>query len=200
MMDLQNEACAFYRSYYEDPGDFSIREQFEIICECPHFFTEQEGNNVFDMVTLDEIHKILKGFSKSESPGPDGWLVTFFLEFFDIMGKDLLAMVGENRTKGLIPMAINSTFIALILKIAQPDSFGDFRQISLCNLIYKIIAVRIKPILSRCISQEQFDFLENQQILDVIGITQETMHSIKTKNINSIILQLDLSRAYDKVN
>lgn len=69
--------------------------------------------------------------------------------------------------------SFNSTFIALIPKEDKPISFDDFHTISLCNCIYKIIvkiiANRLKPILSAHISSEQFAFLQNWQIHDTVG-------------------------------
>jgi hypothetical protein len=69
---------------------------------------------------------------------------------------------------------LNATFLALIHKKENPSSFGDFRPTYLCNLVYKIItkiiAKRIKSIMSFGISKEQFGFLEGRQITDVIGI------------------------------
>ena len=53
-------------------------------------------------------------------------------------------------------MIFNSTFIALIPKIDLPKSYEDFRPISLCNYIYKIIgkiiSVHIRKVLGRYIS------------------------------------------------
>ena len=46
-------------------------------------------------------------------------------------------------------------------------------------------------------SKEQLFFLENRKFLDVIGVAQETMHSIKMKKIKYIILKLDLIKSYD---
>jgi hypothetical protein len=71
--------------------------------------------------------------------------------------------VEETRLNGLILPPFNTTFLALIPKKDEPTSFEDFRRISLCNCIYKIIAKIIskclKPILSEVISKEQFGFL-----------------------------------------
>ena len=74
----------------------------------------------------------------------------------------------------------------------------------MCNLLYKpiskVIATRIKPFLDVGISQEQFGFLKNRQIVDPIGIVQESLHSIKSKHLCAFILKLDLIKAFDRVN
>ena len=117
---------------------------------------------------------------------------------------DLLSAIDSTRVTGNIPSYLNSTFIALIPKKDKPQTFADFRPISLCNLLYKliskVIAVRVKPFLDSGISQEQYGFLKNRQIVDPIGIVQESLHSIKSKNLCAFILKLDLIKAFDRVN
>jgi hypothetical protein len=130
--------------------------------------------------------------------------VEFFLSFFELVGQDLLDMVEESRIRGEVISSINSTFLALIPKVNNPTAFSDFRSIALCNLCYKIIAKviakRIRPILSRSLSEEQLGFLKGRQILDAIGTAQECLHSIKSKKLQAIILKLDLKKAYDCTN
>jgi hypothetical protein len=118
----------------------------------------------------------LSSFQKDKSPGLDGWTIEFFLGFLDFIGKYLLAMVEESRRTCHIYAPFNSTFIALIPKAINPSYFDDFCPIFLYNCIYKIvvkvIAKRIKDILSESISKEQFQFLEGRQIHEAIGVSQ----------------------------
>ena len=54
--------------------------------------------------------------------------------------------------------SINHTFITLIPKVQNLERVSDFRPISLCNVIYKIIskaiANRLKPLINSIISNE----------------------------------------------
>ena len=53
--------------------------------------------------------------------------------------------------------SINHTFITLIPKVQNPERVSNFRPISLCNVIYKIIskaiANHLKPLLNSIISE-----------------------------------------------
>ena len=123
---------------------------------------------------------------------------------FDVLGLDLLRVVDDSRKYGKVPATFNSTFIALIPKIDLPKSFEDFRPISLCNFCYKIIgkiiSMRIRKVLGRYISGEQFEFLPGRQIHDAVGVIQEGLHTIYVKKLKSMVLKIDLSKAYDRVS
>ena len=67
-------------------------------------------------------------------------------------------------------------------------------------MISKVIARRLKDLLSEHISREQFGFLKGRQIHEAIGVAQEGLHNMKTRKIKGAILKIDLSKAYDKVS
>lgn len=94
-------------------------------------------------------------------------------------------MDDELRIRRSIYVSIKSTFIALIPKVSTHISFSEFRPISLCNIVYKlipkVIVEKIKGLLSIHISNEQFRFLTGRSIHDAITIAQECVHSIHTK-------------------
>jgi hypothetical protein len=93
---------------------------------------------------------------KDKSPGPDGWTIDFFRDFFELVGKDLVLVLEEIRKGGKLKLAFNTMFLALIPKSDLLVSFEDFRPIALCNSLYKIhsklIALCLKPLLSNYIS------------------------------------------------
>lgn len=83
---------------------------------------------------------------------------------------------------------------------------GDFRPISLCNVIYRIIAKtianRLKEMLHLVISHTQSAFIPSRLITDNIIIGYECLHKIrlsKSKKGGWVALKLDVSKAYDQV-
>jgi hypothetical protein len=153
----------------------------------PNIFTAEDIHLLESTVTKEEIIEALNGMTKEKSPGPDGWIVEFYISFFELVANDLLLAIEESCFKGAVIRSLNSNFIALIPKVNGPSTFGDFQPISLCNLNYKIItkilASRLRLILSRSLAEEQFGFLKGRQITDVMGTTQECLHSIREKRL-----------------
>ena len=135
------------------------------------------------IVSQGELEAVLECFNKDKSLGPDKWPMEFYSTFIEFIGPDLLLDIEECIITGSMHDGFNSTFLTLIPKFDKRPTFDDYRPISLCNCVYKIIsktiAKRVKPILSRMISKEQFAFLSNRQIHEAIGTAQEGLHLIK---------------------
>ena len=79
--------------------------------------------------------------------------------------------------------SLNHTYIALIPKIKNSRDVADYRPISLCNVIYRIIAKcivnRLKQILHDVISTNQSVFIPNKLITNNIIIGYECLHKIR---------------------
>jgi hypothetical protein len=202
--ELADLGTNHFKALFKAQEETSIAEIIKVAQLFPRFVEEDEVGSLTTPVTEKELIEVLHSFQKGKSPGPDGWPIEFYLGCFDILGSDLLKVIEESRVRGHIHNPINATFIALIPKTDNPSSFEDFRPISLCNCLYKIISKvisrRLKVILSKHISGEQFGFLEGRQIHEAIGVAQEGLHNIKLKKLKAVVIKIDLSKAFDRVN
>jgi hypothetical protein len=165
--DLKKAATKYFRNFYKARDDSFNSEKIEVTELFPRMVQTEDIDLLMKPVSADEIKNVLKLFQRDKSPGPDGWTVEFFSYFFDLVSDDLVQMVEESRMYGNIPGCLNSTFLALIPKENNPTTFGDYRPISLCNLCYKliskIISNRIKPIMSRKMSEEHLDSWKGEE-------------------------------------
>eukprot|EP00253_Pinus_taeda_P002898 PITA_02898 len=165
--EISNEASAFFHHHYKR-GYSSPIDMFWAADPVPTMFDSQAYEAFIKPVTEDELLSEMKASNKDRSPGPDGWSIEFFIHFYDLFKGDLLRTVEASRMSGNIHSSLSSTFIALIPKKKETASLHDFRPISLCNTLYKIIskiiAERLKPVLNQFITCNQHAFLKDRNI------------------------------------
>lgn len=81
-----------------------------------------------------------------------------------------------------MPPKLNDTHICLIPKTKNPQKVTEYRPISLCNVIYrilaKVLANRLKKILPGVVSNSQSAFVPRRLITDNVLVAFEKMHHI----------------------
>ncbi|OMO67823.1 reverse transcriptase [Corchorus capsularis] len=156
--------------------------------------------------TSKDIKEAIFQMNPCKAPGPDGMNPCFFQTYWHIVGRDIVKMALGFLNDGDPLPAINHTNIVLIPKLANPSSVRDYRPISLCNVMMKIITKaltnRLKLILPDIISDTQSAFVPDRQIFDNSIISFETVHYMSNKRggqVSHMALKLDISKAYDRV-
>jgi hypothetical protein len=140
---------------------------------------------------------------KNASPGPDGFNVGFYLAAWSWIGDDITSLSRNFYTTRILPPHLNDTHIALVPKKLSCLLPCDYRPISLCNVIYKLIAKslvnRLKDHLVDYIHPSQQAFIEGRRISNNIIVAQEIAHSFSLSSHGShdFMIKIDLAKAFD---
>lgn len=109
-------------------------------------------NHIQETVSADSKQRLLEPFSileikeavfqmePSKAPGLDGFSALFYQKFWNILGIEVAQQVLRNLNSGQLDEGINDTLITLIPKTAGATSLDEFRPISLCYVVSKIIS------------------------------------------------------------
>ncbi|KAI9196297.1 hypothetical protein LWI28_022737 [Acer negundo] len=134
--------------------------------------------------------------------GLDGLPALFYHKYWSIVGNKITKICLNVLNEGHDLERINSILLVLISKVSRAERMSDFRPISLCNVLYKIIANRFRLMLGDVISEPQSAFIPGRLISDNEIIGFECIHALrKRKNgkTGAIALKLDMSKAYNRV-
>ena len=97
----------------------------------------------------------------------------------------MIDMIKKVFVERKVPEFLNRTHIAFIPKIQGLETLGNYRPISLCNTIYKvvtkIIVARLRPHLEKIISPLQTAFVPGRKGIDNAIIVQEIIHTLSKK-------------------
>ncbi|KAL0293974.1 UNVERIFIED_CONTAM: LINE-1 reverse transcriptase, partial [Sesamum calycinum] len=142
-----------------------------------HRLTIEEADNICAPVTVTEIKEAA----------------------FDIAEE----CTGTGRTGKLLKQ-VNATLLVLIPKVQMPSQVSDFRPISCCNVIYKIITKiivkRMQLVLHLLVDHSQNAFVPGRSISDNILLAQELLAGYNQAKLPPrCTIKVDLQKAYDSV-
>lgn len=156
--------------------------------------------------TPDDVLKVVKSIGDLKASGPDGLHALFYKKYWHIVGDEITQEVFMTINSGVVPKEWNDTTVVLIPKVDSPEVITQYRPISLCNVIYKILSkmlvARLKVILPEIISPTQSAFVPGRLITDNVLVDYECVHKIKNKKEGQTGLcavKLDMQKAYDRV-
>jgi hypothetical protein len=154
---------------------------------CKEFTEEEIGDAFFQIGPLKAL-------------GIDGFPARFYQRNWETLKAEVVNAVKFFFLTGKMPEDVNDNAIVLIPKTEHPQTTKDFRPISLCSVLYKIIAKclvnRLRPILGDIISINQSAFVPGRLAFECMHFIE---HNTK-EDQNFCAYKLDLSKAYDRVD
>lgn len=149
---IKREAISFFKML------FCTKEPLGVNTSPPHpcCLNVEDSRESSKSVSKEEVYRAIMGTKSYKVPGSYGFQSIFFKMFWDDIGNDVWCFVRNSFSPGWFNPQIYETILVHNWKGDNPTSFKEFRPISLCNVIYKIISKilvnRLRPILPGIVS------------------------------------------------
>ena len=199
--DNQNEiANVFINDFSKRFTSENLIINHELFYSFSPCITKEENRELIKDVIEVEIHAALSQINSLKAPTLDGLQASFYQKYWKIIGKSVCKMVKALFYNGHMLKEINRTFITLIPKSDNPKSSNHYKPINLCNVCYqiiaKILANRVKPLINKIVSPLQGAFALGRLINDNVLLAHEIMHLFKKKKIKSsyMTIKLDMEK------
>ncbi|KAG7579199.1 hypothetical protein ISN45_Aa03g033600 [Arabidopsis thaliana x Arabidopsis arenosa] len=201
--ELESLANSYYQKLY------SMEDVSQTVPALSHNgflrLTREEKVKLSNLIVASEIEIAMRSMGAFKSPGPDGYQPVFYQKSWDIVGESVTHFVLQFFESGVLPPGLNDVLLVLIAKVMKPEMITQFRPISLCNVLFKVITkvmvLRLKPVMAKLIGPAQSSFIPGRLSIDNIVVVQEAVHSMKRKKGRKgwMLLKLDLEKAYDRI-
>ena len=120
------------------------------------------------------------------------------------MANDVTHAIQSFATSGKLLREVNHTFVTLVPKSTNASSLSDYRPISCCNVLYKIITKvlsnRLKLVIDELISENQSAFIHGRLISNAILLAHELVRDFTNPMGSRLCMKVDEEKAYDNVN
>jgi len=173
-----------------------------VVIQCGPCIDSSSHDFLLSPVSNKDIQKVVFSIENEKARGPDGYSSLFFKQAWGVVGRDFYVVVQDFVISNRLLKQINHLIIALVPKSANVSSTSDFRPISYCNMIYKVIAKilagRFAHILSGIISPMQNAFLGGRLMSDNINLVQELLRQYNRKRSSPYcLMKVDFRKAFD---
>ena len=134
----------------------------------------------------EELDAVLKETKTDTAPGPDGFPVAFFKQFWPSLN-GLVLQILNGFMLGTVDIArLNYGILSLLSMVPGASNIKLYRPIALINVIFKlvakVVASRISPVAHRVISKVQTVFIKGRNILDGPLALHEIIHEMKSRD------------------
>ncbi|KAL4363826.1 hypothetical protein GQ457_04G030920 [Hibiscus cannabinus] len=189
--DLNTLADSFFKDLFTSvvPNDGS-----NVLNLVQPTISTEINNSLLANFSQDEVYTALQSMAPMKASGLDGYPALFYKKYWSIVGEEVSNYCIMVLTGGADISEINNTNIILVPKVDQPTSLSEFRPISLCNVVYKLIskilANRLRNTLHYTIDDSQGAFVPGRQFSDNVLIAYELLHALKNKKRLSLVVSI----------
>ena len=205
--DILKAQYQFYQSLYAKDESFCSTEKINDFLAGIKIQSLDENlrQSCEGEITELECDQVLKSFQNGKSPGNDGIPVEFYKQFWSRLKSLLVKCYNESYRSGKLPLSQTQAVITLVeKKDSDRTLLKNWRPISLLNVDYKImskvIAFRLKKVLSKLIHTDQTAYVQGRYIGENIRLIEDIFFYTEYNNSPGALLCVDFEKAFDSLN
>lgn len=158
---IQEGIYKLFQEFYQDLFSSSHPSGIEEILRDFDPIVSNEMNRQLEKeCTVEEVEKTLFETNPLRSPRPDGISARFYQDNWSVVGQGVISAVKGVFAASSCLESVNETFIVLISQKVKLDFVYEFRPISLCNMVYKIVSKVLSNGLKTILSHISFLMLK----------------------------------------
>ncbi|XP_042988614.1 uncharacterized protein LOC122316144 [Carya illinoinensis] len=150
--ESNNMACGYiqveeiFRKYFGNVFQSTQPSKVEIescLVGMDRRVTERMNERLSRRFTAIEVEQAVKQMAPLKAPSPDGFGPCFYQNHWGIVSEEVIKAALAILNGSPLDHNLNYTYLALIPKTKSPRKVTEYRPISLCNVLYKIVSKTI---------------------------------------------------------
>ncbi|CAI7756781.1 unnamed protein product [Closterium sp. NIES-54] len=150
-----------------------------------------------------EVKEALKGLPVGKAAGQDRLPKELFEHSWELLGPAVMKEVKAFKTMARLSKTFTTAVTILLHKKGDRENLNNYRPITLLSFympLAKVLANRIKAVLPRVISGNQFGFLLGRSLADAVSLVADTIDVAVEEDEDWLLLLVDFQKAYDSVS
>lgn len=163
-----------------------------------------EFDSISGIITKEEIEIAITQLNCGKTPGPDGFPAEFYMTFRKELSGLLAAVLNEGINENHVYNEFYEGIVTLIYKKGDEAELNNWRQVTLMNVEYKILAKilmnRLDTVLDKIINIEQTCAIKGRNMWDNLCIIRELVTQKHLNVPGFFIVALDQKKAFDCIS
>jgi hypothetical protein len=128
--------------------------------------TQEDNDEILKPFSVEEVKKAIFEMKEESALGPDGFSMCFYKNSWEVIKREIMAMVNDFYLERLDLARLNYGVITLVAKVTDANNVKQFRTIYLLNVSFKLftklINDRLARVAKKLISPSQTTFIKGR--------------------------------------
>ncbi|CAI5458282.1 unnamed protein product [Closterium sp. Yama58-4] len=167
----------------------------------PRKVLDGEGRQRLSASWTEEVRKAMSELPRGKAPGAYGLLKEVLEDNWNLLGTAVMDFMKDFERSTRLPSNFSTAVTILLHKKGERTDLGNYRPITVLCAVYKIVAKllanRMKTVLTQVASENQFGFVPGRRLADVVKVMADTIDAEVTGKEDWYLLLVNFQKAYD---